>query len=227
LGNLSSNSLETSGNLSSNADFDTGDIIDVVISNCKGLRFKPIAYNGPALATGFFHLSQVNSLSPTYADHTNPACKNGPWPFGYGREHIYEVQLIAQFIDTLMNDHKDIWQHYKAQYPVDTRCKYIANQILKSPVAGGVSLIRNLLECLPHNGGQNQAYMPWLDSLANGIKARAFNDHALRLEQSFKTDTPTKKVMVMRAVAGLLSYMNTPAVSTSFIEQSRCMRGHW
>jgi hypothetical protein len=69
--------------------------------------------------------------------------------------------------------------------------------------------------------------MPWLDSLANGIKASAFNGHALRQEKTFKGDPPTKKVMTMRAVAGLLSYMNHNDVSESFIQQSACMREKW
>jgi hypothetical protein len=134
--------------------------------------------------------------------------------------------LVALFIDHLMDQHKDIWQFYTNRYPQDTKCKYIANEILKSST-GGVPLIRNLLQCLPHNQGQHNQYMPWLDNLANGIKASAFNGHALRRQQSFKADTPTKKVMIMRAVAGLLSYMNTATVKESFIEQSKCMRGHW
>jgi hypothetical protein len=214
------------GNLTSSPISPFG-IIDVVISNCKGLRFKPMPYNSPNLASGYYHLSQANSLSPLYSNDPNPACKNGPLPVGYGREHIYEVQLISMFIDQIMMDHQAIWQRYANVYPTDTKCKYIANQILKSPVQGGVPLITSLLRCLPYNMGQNNQYMPWLDNLANGIKASAFNGHTLRREQTFKADPPTKKVMVMRAVAGVVSYMNSPNISTSFIEQSQCMRGQW
>jgi hypothetical protein len=83
---------EVWGNLTANADFDD-DVINVIIDGCKGLKFKPIAYNRDNLATGFFHLSQVDDMSPVYAHHADAACKSGKRAVGYGREHVYEVQL--------------------------------------------------------------------------------------------------------------------------------------
>jgi hypothetical protein len=103
---------EVWGNLTANADFDDDGkpvsilllqaardfsplllVINVIIDGCKGLKFKPIAYNRDNLATGFFHLSQVDDMSPVYAHHADAACKSGKRAVGYGREHVYEVQL--------------------------------------------------------------------------------------------------------------------------------------
>jgi hypothetical protein len=119
------------GNLSSDIEFDDDDV-GVIISGCKGLKFTPLQYKAPNFAKDFFHLSQPHLLSADYMVSPQPACKNGLGPVGYGREHIYEVQLVAMFIDKIMNDHPNIWQYY----PTETKCTYIGKRILKHPVRG-------------------------------------------------------------------------------------------
>ncbi|KAF9034676.1 hypothetical protein BDZ89DRAFT_1036404 [Hymenopellis radicata] len=73
----------------------------------------------------------------------------------YGREHIYELQTIADFIKEFEEDPElqSLWD--VAGQNVDF-CTWVTNNIITNQV------IVDLVNCLPRN--QDRKYMPWLNS---------------------------------------------------------------
>ncbi|KAG8808536.1 hypothetical protein FRC19_005848 [Serendipita sp. 401] len=80
------------------------DPIEVVVPSCPELSFKPYNYDN-AVAKAWMDLRfptgnpKGSSIDPEAATY-----KDIPSYDNYGREHIYEVQLIALFIDALRAD---------------------------------------------------------------------------------------------------------------------------
>lgn len=114
--------------------------------------------------------------------------------------------LVTDFINTLAQS-SNLWQNTArnqnycswAQSFLNTPSKYSAiNQ------GQGRSVIDRLKKCQPSNSqsvipGGNK--MPWLESTANGMKARAFGgSSSLRTATTFKRYSFSKKVFEIRAV---------------------------
>ncbi|PPQ77541.1 hypothetical protein CVT26_006154, partial [Gymnopilus dilepis] len=150
----------------------------------------------------------------------------------YGREHVYEMQLLTDFINMLAQS-PALWQNSAGN---TNYCSW-AETLLSDPSKYTVinqgqsrSVIDRLKSCQPSNtnsviAGGNK--MPWLESTANGIKARAFASTALRTSSTFKRYSYSKKVFNIRAAAGLVSYMLDGPVADQFVLVSECVRDVW
>ncbi|KAJ7114949.1 hypothetical protein C8R44DRAFT_984268 [Mycena epipterygia] len=195
-----------------------GHEILVKVSECPKVSFSALAYNN--LGRLYFDLQNPTAVNfdPTFSTHGSPA--PGAKSTTYGREHIYEIQLISDFMSSLATQ-TSLWQ------PVNTNfCDWLTKEVVN------VGLVQNLLHCFPFNSRiitptSTNPYMPWLEAVANGIKANTIHGNSLASATTWKKYTFTKMLSVMRSTAGLASYMNDPEVRESFISQSNCMKGEW
>ncbi|KAJ7362657.1 hypothetical protein DFH08DRAFT_841312 [Mycena albidolilacea] len=190
-------------------EFDFG--ILVKVAQCGKVKFSPLSYKN--LGSSYFDLQNptATNFDPTFSPHAGPA--PGARATTYGREHIYEVQLISDFMNSLATQ-TALWQSVNPNF-----CSWLDDEVVKK------ALIPNLLHCLPYDSriGVNP-YMPWLESVANGKKASAIHGNNLATSSTWKKYSFTKKLSVMRSTAALASYMNHPSVRQSFISQSNCMK---
>jgi len=200
--------------------------IKVVVPGCSGLgedgirlEFPRLDYNN-AVYPFWYDLEAPTELSATYLEYAdNPSGAN------YHREHIYEVQLLAHFIGWLQRDpdSQQIWN-----YDDNDFCGWV-NEFIHDDGNDG-SLTGRLLRCLPNNENpypNDGPFMPWLERRTNGIKARAWGGVAIYDPHKFADFSDDKKVSVMRATAGLKSYMSEPVVTYSWEMQSECVRALW
>ena len=99
----------------------------------------------------------------------------------------------------------------------------------------GQTVFNQIGSCYPNN--QNPRPMPVMEQVANVIKSIAlFSQEAaminkspsdIRRPQQFKTYCASKQVSVMRAAAGVTSFMNDFAVKNFFLDQNKCIRNVW
>ncbi|KAJ7120626.1 hypothetical protein C8R43DRAFT_959861 [Mycena crocata] len=76
-------------------------------------------------------------------------------------------------------------------------------------------MVQNLLHCFPYKARiivNPNPYMPWLEAVANGLKANTIHGNSLASATTWKKYTFTKMPSIMRSTAGLSSYMNDPEV---------------
>ncbi|KAJ7064104.1 hypothetical protein C8F01DRAFT_1229630 [Mycena amicta] len=190
----------------------------VKVSACPSVSFKALPYN--MLATLYYDLQNPTDarFDPTFGPH------NGPSPMSksttYGREHIYELQLISDFMTSLATQ-TALWQGVNNNF-----CSWLNQYVINQ------GMVQNTLHCFPYNAriitqtSQNP-FMPWLEGVANGIKANAIHGNSLSNADTWKKYAFSKMISVMRSTAGLASYMNDPSVRESFITQSNCMKTEW
>ncbi|KAJ7864454.1 hypothetical protein B0H14DRAFT_2736332 [Mycena olivaceomarginata] len=191
---------------------------DKYLQRAAGFSFNALAYN--QLAFQYFDLQNPTAanLDPTFGPRTTPA--PGFKPTTYGREHIYELQLISDFMSNLAQQ-TALWQPVNKDF-----CTWLNQNVIK------LAMVPNLLQCFPYNARilsatSSNPYMPWLEGVANGMKANVIHGNKLASSSTWKKYTFTKKLSVMRSTAGLASYMNHPDVRESFITQSNCMKNEW
>ncbi|KAG8781959.1 hypothetical protein FRC15_007806 [Serendipita sp. 397] len=201
------------------------DPIEVVVPSCPELAFNPYNYDN-AVAKAWMDLrfptgnpkgSSIDPEAATYKD--KPSYDN------YGREHIYEVQLIALFIDALRADAtgKLLWDGWTLGF-----CDWVDTFVFQPlPSSTEPALINTLRKCLPYDNNPNQPYMPWLEEDANSIKASAMNGDKIRTEATFKKYDWTERVATMRTTAAVMSYMTDTEVLKSLVMQSNCIEKAW
>ncbi|KAJ6608966.1 hypothetical protein B0H10DRAFT_2066126 [Mycena sp. CBHHK59/15] len=189
----------------------SGHEILVSVSECPKVSFKALAYNNLGLL--YFDLQNPTAadFDPTFSTHGSPA--PGAKATTYGREHIYEIQLISDFMSSLSTQ-TALWKSVDSDF-----CSWLTQNVVN------LGVVQNMLHCFPFNARiitptSTNPYMPWLESVANGIKANAIHGNALASSTSWKKYTFTKMLSIMRSTAGLASYMNDPEVRESFITQS-------
>ncbi|KAK7039901.1 hypothetical protein R3P38DRAFT_2902374 [Favolaschia claudopus] len=189
--------------------------LQVKVSECPKVSFSALPYNN--LGTTYYDLQNPTDtkFDPTFSPHA--AAAPGAKATTYGREHIYEIQLISDFITNLAKQ-TALWQSVNNNF-----CDWVQKEIVSQGV------IPNLLHCFPFNSriqGTNP-FMPWLEGVANGIKANTIHGNSLANSNTWKKYSFSKKLSVMRSTAGLASYMNDANVRESFISQSACMKDVW
>ena len=99
----------------------------------------------------------------------------------------------------------------------------------------GQTVFDQIGTCYPNN--QNPRPMPVMEQVANVIKNKGLfaGEAALINEASIAVRNPgrfanycaTKQISVMRAAAGVTSFMNDFAVKTFFLNQNQCIRNVW
>ncbi|KAJ7488142.1 hypothetical protein FB451DRAFT_1226548 [Mycena latifolia] len=196
----------------------SGNQILVKVSECPKVSFTALAYNN--LAFLYFDLQNptATNFDPTFSLHG--AAAPGAKATTYGREHIYEIQLISDFMSSLSTQ-TALWKPVNNDF-----CTWLTQNVVNQ------GMVQNLLHCLPYNARiitptSTNPFMPWLESVANGVKANAIHGNSLASSTTWKKYTFTKMLAVMRSTAGLSSYMNDPQVRESFISQSNCMKQEW
>ncbi|KAJ7862934.1 hypothetical protein B0H14DRAFT_2575161 [Mycena olivaceomarginata] len=107
------------------------------------------------------------NLDPTFPTHNSPA--PGAKATTYGREHIYEIQLISDLMSNLATQ-------TSLRQPVNNNfCIWLTNEVVHK------GMLQNLLHCFPYNTritGSNP-FMPWLEPVVNGIKANTIHGDSI------------------------------------------------
>ncbi|KAF8961088.1 hypothetical protein BDZ97DRAFT_2077079 [Flammula alnicola] len=208
----------------------------VTVATCSSSA-NPININAPTYSgtktIGYFDLSSPASiLNSDYKQYDGAPVTGANI---YGREHVYELQMLSLFIDFLATNVHNLW--ISQTFP--SFCVW-ANTYLKQPYfpqggGNGQSVITSLQRCLPANSfrGTDLAtpagnQMVWLESIANGAKASAIAGQTFRAENIFKAYDAHKQVAVFRAAAGVMSYMNSGIAFSQFmILQVATIRFDW
>ncbi|KAK7017177.1 hypothetical protein R3P38DRAFT_2784858 [Favolaschia claudopus] len=179
--------------------------------------FRPLPYKNQGTAYYDLQYPTDTTFNPTFSAHSAPAPGSKAKGNAYHREHIYEVQLISDFISSLEKQ-TALWQSVNNNF-----CNWVQNEIRRPQV------IPNLLHCLPFDAriqGTNP-FMPWLEGVANGIKANVIHGNSIASAKRWRSYSFSKKLSVMRSTAGLAYYMTDASVRESFIGQSDCIKDVW
>ncbi|KAJ6627653.1 hypothetical protein B0H10DRAFT_2210173 [Mycena sp. CBHHK59/15] len=182
----------------------------VSVSECSKVKFKPLAYHNLGQTYIGALVSYLKITHPSFLSYIHQTPAPGAKATTYGREHIYEVQLISDFMSSVATQ-TALWQPVNNDF-----CNWLKDNVIN------VGIVPNLLHCLPYNSrivGPNP-YMPWLESVANRMKASAIHRNDLATQAKWKKFT-------MLSTAGLATYMNKAQVRESFIDQSNCMKQEW
>ncbi|KAJ7864427.1 hypothetical protein B0H14DRAFT_3443479 [Mycena olivaceomarginata] len=110
----------------------TSRAILVKVSECPKVSFSALAYNNLALLYFDLQNPTAANFDPTFSTHNSPA--PGAKATTYGREHIYEIQLISDFMSNLATQ-TSLWQ------PVNNNfCTWLTNEGRKQreAVANGI-----------------------------------------------------------------------------------------
>ena len=99
----------------------------------------------------------------------------------------------------------------------------------------GQNVFNQIGTCYPNN--QNPQPMPVMEQVANVIKNKGlFSGEAalmnaqsipVRRQPQFSRYCATKQISVMRAAAGVTSFMNDFAVKNFFLDQNQCIKSVW
>ncbi|KAF8908652.1 hypothetical protein CPB84DRAFT_1843537 [Gymnopilus junonius] len=184
----------------------------VTVASCSSIKFDPFPYNN--IGVNYYNLASPTSLDGTlkvYSTSVGYVNTNT-----YNREHPHNILVVSDFINTLAQS-PALWQNAAGNANF---CKW-AQTNLNSP--SNYAVPSNTKSSLTGGGKQ----MPWLESTANGIKARAFSGTALRTSSTFRRYSYSKKVFVIRAAAGLVSYMSDGPVADQFVQVSDCVQSVW
>ncbi|KAJ7112290.1 hypothetical protein C8R44DRAFT_882668 [Mycena epipterygia] len=205
-------------------------IVDVKVATCQGIDFQPYDYGNAGVP--FFHLANRNALDGDIikAMIGNPGTK-------YAREHVYEMQLIAGFIDSLFS-HPDLWHQDTGVDPNPTEfCTWVTTFIkelsaYRVPATwpakwAGTSMVDRLKRCVPSNSKSFLKSMPMLESTQNGIKALAFGNKVIRRNETYNTYDFPKKIFVARSTVGVGNYLLNPYVQAQFVAGSNCVKAVW
>ncbi|KZS89652.1 hypothetical protein SISNIDRAFT_489074 [Sistotremastrum niveocremeum HHB9708] len=226
--------------------FHPQELRSVTVNTCSSSS-RRIDINAPAYDNtnpiGYFDLASpfgTNPITATYSiDFTGKQSANAP-ASGYGREHVYELQLLSLFIDNLATAEHDLWTPAVGTGSTSF-CTWASNYLTNSPSPyftsaqnQGFSVVEALERCLPANTAGNTALaqpaggeMVWLESIANGAKASSLAGITIRADNTFRSYTPTKMLSVIRGVAGAMSYMNSGQARAQFLAGHQCVDSVW
>ncbi|KAF5312214.1 hypothetical protein D9619_003681 [Psilocybe cf. subviscida] len=200
----------------------------VTVASCPGFSFDPFPYD--QAGNNFYNLASPTTLDGNFKAYATDVGRVNVNT--YGREHVYEMQLLTDFINTLAQS-PALWMNAAG---TTNYCSW-AKSFINSPSSysqvnngKGLSVVQRLQSCQPSNSksviaGGNK--MPWLESTANGIKARAFTGTALKSKSTFQRYSYSKKVFEIRAATSLLSYMLDGPVADQFVLVSNCVKDVW
>ncbi|CAK5268570.1 unnamed protein product [Mycena citricolor] len=227
-------------------------VLDVAkLTSCTGKSVSIPSYDNTPIIS-YYDLENPASLDPTMGSWS-PAvpinlglnANNEPYlslPSGkgnkviYAREHPYEESMSALFIDYLELQ-TDLWENAAED---EDFCVWVQDNLIdvpdyNPPEWNDVSLFNMLGTCYPSN--QQRTPMVILEQNANVMKHIAFKAKAfqfigktpgsLRGTTSFKKYCPQKQIAVLRAAAGIPSFLNQYEVSTIFIGMNKCVRNLW
>ncbi|PPR00468.1 hypothetical protein CVT24_004529 [Panaeolus cyanescens] len=201
----------------------------VKVASCSQISFDPSDFSN--IGNTFYNLASPTTLDGNFKAYPSDVGRVNTNT--YGREHVYEMQLLSDFINTLAQS-PDLWQNTAGN---QNYCSW-ANSFFNTPSkysavnkGKGLSVIDRLKACQPRNTNSAIASggtMPWLESTANGMKAKAFGGSSnLRTSSTFKRYSFSKKVFEIRAATGLVSYMQDGPVADQFVLVSGCVKGVW
>ncbi|KAF7316287.1 Chitin-binding type-1 domain-containing protein [Mycena indigotica] len=154
----------------------------------------------------------------------------------YAREHPYEESMVALFIDFLERS-PDLWRNTDED---NTWCAWVRTNFQSrpayNPAAWGTNSLFGMLgTCYPNNAAQSP--MVVLEQDANVMKNTAYFSQAaaligktaqpLRTNDKFTSYCPQKQIAVLRAAAGIPSFLNEYDISQIFLQQSNCVRSVW
>ncbi|KAJ6534397.1 hypothetical protein B0H19DRAFT_442211 [Mycena capillaripes] len=203
----------------------------VQVASCGTLiKFDGFPYTGTN-PSGYWNLASPTTLDYRFAPYPNKVGLR-PGANTFGREHVYEMQLITQFIDSLASA-GDLWQNAAGTVNF---CTWANTQLNRpSPyaavVTGGVNTVVNRLrQCEPSNTQSllaNGNNMRWLEATANGMKARSFNTDSIKEKAKFDTYSFSKKVFEIRAASGVITYLESGVVADELVRAHQCMRQVW
>lgn len=171
----------------------------------------------------------------------------------YSREHPYEAQMgkvflrwhtcvrfddffpfiAATFIDFLQKS-TGLWRNAAG---TNGWCTWVNNNLQTTPayMPAGQTVFDQIGTCYPNN--QNPQPMPVMEQVANVIKNKGLfageaalinaNSIPVRSATSFPKYCATKQISIMRAAAGVTSFMNDFAVKNFFLAQNQCIKNVW
>ncbi|KAJ7502451.1 hypothetical protein B0H11DRAFT_1712411, partial [Mycena galericulata] len=156
----------------------------------------------------------------------------------YAREHPYEVSMSSLFIDYLQRQ-TDLWTNAAG---TNSWCPWVSANLNANPppnyypaAFNGQSLFAMLGTCYPSN--QQQTPMAIFEQNANVIKRTALwsmesaliglNPSNVRGDTTFTNYCPQKQIAVLRAAAGVPSFLNEYEISSIFINMNNCVKNVW
>ncbi|KAJ6477836.1 hypothetical protein C8R47DRAFT_1020145 [Mycena vitilis] len=207
------------------------DGILVQVASCGSLiKFNGFAYTNTN-PIGYWNLASPTTLDYKFAAYPNKV-GTVPGKNVYGREHVYDLQLITIFIDSLASV-AELWQNAAGNVNFCTWANTQFNRPSAYPaVVSGTAntVIKRLLTCEPSNtlsvltSGDS---MRWLESTANTMKAKAVGGQMIRTKTTFDTYSYSKKVFDVRAASGVITYLEAGVVADEFVRAHQCMRDVW
>ncbi|KAF5346427.1 hypothetical protein D9758_012782 [Tetrapyrgos nigripes] len=199
----------------------------VQVATCGGdIKFDGNAYTS-TVSAGYWNLADPTVLDPKFKVYPQ-AVGLVPGANVYGREHVYELQLLTQWIDNLATQ-PNIFQN--AANNVDFCTWAVAEFNQPSPyqsVTGrfpGVNtVVERLRRCEPSNT---------LSVLTNGNSMRcsradqAFGGKDIKTKVTFDMYGFSKKVFEIRAASGVISYLESGVVADEFVNVHNCVLQVW
>ena len=143
------------------------------------------------------------------------------------------TSIAATFIDFLQKS-TGLWRNAAGN---NGWCAWVNANLQNTPayMPAGQNVFDQIGTCYPNN--QNPRPMPVMEQVANVIKNKGlFSGEAalmnqqpidIRRTQQFANYCATKQISVMRAAAGVTSFMNDFAVKNFFLAQNQCIRNVW
>ncbi|KAF9480694.1 hypothetical protein BDN70DRAFT_992496 [Pholiota conissans] len=208
----------------------------VTVNTCMSSG-NPININAPTYSgtqnIGYFDLANPGSqtLNSDYVQSQNPPVAGANL---YGREHVYELQMLSIFIDSLATGHHDLWLSPTTPSFCSWAKTYLLTPYFPQGGGNGQSVVASLQRCLPANSfrGTDLATpdgnrMVWLENIANGAKASAVASQTFRAQNVFEDYEPVKQVAVFRAAAGVMSYLNSGIAFSQFSMTHDCVNSVW
>ncbi|KAK0543803.1 hypothetical protein OC845_005939 [Tilletia horrida] len=197
----------------------------VVIANCHVLR---AATYDTATDLGWWDFARTTAttLNPTVARNLPPLLTALSIPntvIFYALEHVYEMNLLTRFIDEQIKGFmKALWQVNGAN---TNFCDDFVRPYLVRPFGSrSQAMVDTLRYCQPRNGGRG---MPRLQQQINKAKSNYLNGQNACTVNRFNTSCAERKLLVLRQVAGALSYMNDGVTRSEFLAVHQCVSQAW
>ncbi|KAF7370548.1 hypothetical protein MSAN_00687000 [Mycena sanguinolenta] len=184
----------------------------VIVPGCTGLQLTPPNYRN-TIADGIWDLSNLGSLATTVADWGQKAADTG-----YAQEHVYEMQLLAQFMTEVVT----------AQVPLNgmTACAWLKKYVFTSFGSQGVKLA-NALEDVQPSGDDS---MPVLLALANSAKEAFFagrKDFRTLDNMEDEDKSASDVMMLLRAGGAAASYMQNARIQLALTQKFNAISQLW
>ncbi|PPR04933.1 hypothetical protein CVT24_007314 [Panaeolus cyanescens] len=216
-----------------------------VLTTCPGVTINVPDYNQCPISA-YYDLENPTTLDPTFgswvpkvpvdlgtnADGTQSLAHPGSTAI-YSREHPYEAQMAATFIDFLQKS-TGLWRNAAGN---NNWCTWVNDNLRTTPnyMPAGQNVFTQIGQCYPSNA--NPRAMPVMEQAANVIKNKALfsgeaslmnaNPIPVRSLTSFRRYCAQKQISVMRATAGVTSFMNDFTVKNFFLDQNTCIKNVW